>query len=251
MIGVGLLAMRMGGKALWALPLSFMGLMVAGGVAGMDLGGTATSFVEPAVACSVIAMAAAILVGPQLNLKVAAALVGGIAVFHGYAHGTEMPPAGSTAMYALGFVVATGMLHLAGIAIGLGAGRAGRVSYAYTKSIRAKGFSSRFQSILCILKSVPKSTASWLSSSCSFRLALGDGYARAVDQAVDMIERDDRYRREQHEGGKGRGCGKANPAAEWLAGKPPVISGSVGGIPWVHVRSHPRRSMHLSHRYWQ
>ena len=116
MVGVGLLGFVIGGRARWLLPLSFIAMMAVGGALGVA--GMGLPFVETGIALSVVVIGAAVAFGAKLPLALAAALAGGFAVFHGHAHGAEMPLAASGLAYGLGFMAATALLH----AVGLGAG---------------------------------------------------------------------------------------------------------------------------------
>jgi urease accessory protein len=116
MIAVGIYAAQLGGRALWAVPSSFVALMGVGGALGaMAIG---LPFVEIAIAISMVALVAVIALRVQLPTVIAAALAGLFAIFHGHAHGAEMPQAADALGYGLGFVVATAALHAVGIAIG-------------------------------------------------------------------------------------------------------------------------------------
>jgi len=117
MVAVGLFAARLGGRALWAVPASFVGVMMLGGALGYS--GLALPYVEPAIALSVIGMGALLAFEIRLKVPAAMALVGGFALFHGHAHGAEGAHLQSFAGYAAGFVVATTLLHVAGIGLGL------------------------------------------------------------------------------------------------------------------------------------
>jgi urease accessory protein len=123
MIAVGLLAAHLGARALWALPLAFMALMVAGGALGMAA--VPIPYVEGAVALSVVVLGAAVAAQRQWPVVAAAALVGLFALFHGHAHGSEMAQTMPAVAFASGFVLATGLLHLTGIALGLGIAKFG------------------------------------------------------------------------------------------------------------------------------
>jgi urease accessory protein len=123
MIAVGLLAANLGGRALWALPLAFISLMVAGGALGMA--GVPIPYVEVAVALSVVVLGAAVAAQRQWPVVAATALVGVFALFHGHAHGTELAPTVSAGAFTAGFVLATALLHLTGIALGLGVAKLG------------------------------------------------------------------------------------------------------------------------------
>jgi urease accessory protein len=124
MVAVGVLAASIGGRALWAVPLSFVALMIFGGLLGMA--GVAVPFVELGIALSIVVFGLALIVGRDWPVAAAMALVGAFAVFHGVAHGAEMPADASGVSYAAGFVAATALLHLAGIAVGLALGEIGR-----------------------------------------------------------------------------------------------------------------------------
>src|SRR5574340_269304 len=118
MIAIGLWAAQQGGRALWAIPAAFVGAMVLGGVLAWS--GIALPQVEAAIALSVLALGLLVTARRKWTVPAGMALAAGFALFHGYAHGVEMPLATSPALYALGFVLATVFLHGAGIAaIGL------------------------------------------------------------------------------------------------------------------------------------
>lgn len=117
MLGVGLYAALLGGQPLWLVPATFVAAMAFGGVVGAA--GYALPYVEIAIALSVIVLGSAVALRLSLPTLGAMALVGLFAIFHGYAHGTEMPPDASGYTYAAGFMLATALLHLAGIAVGV------------------------------------------------------------------------------------------------------------------------------------
>jgi urease accessory protein len=116
MVAVGLWGAQLGAPAIWLLPVTFPLVMALGGLLGLL--GVALPGVEFGIAASAVLLGAAVMTERRLPLLVAAALVGGFAIFHGHAHGTELPPGQSGLLYSLGFVVATGCLHAVGIAIG-------------------------------------------------------------------------------------------------------------------------------------
>ena len=121
MVAVGVFAYVLGGKALWLVPLSFVGMMVVGfmlGANGMNL-----PFVELAIALSSIVIGMAAASGKSMPVAGAMALVGSFALFHGHAHGTEMVAETAGLEYAAGFVAATALLHAAGIGAALGGSR--------------------------------------------------------------------------------------------------------------------------------
>jgi len=116
MIAVGLWGAVLGPPALWALPIAFPLVMAIGGLAGLL--GIPLPAVEIGIALSAVVLGAAVLFELRPSLALAGAIVAFFAVFHGHAHGRELPPGTSALLYSVGFVVATGVLHLAGIAIG-------------------------------------------------------------------------------------------------------------------------------------
>ena len=121
MVTVGLLAAQLGGRALWLVPGAFLALMVAGGALGAA--GVPLPFVETGIGLSVVAFGAAVALGLRLPVAAACALVGVFALFHGHAHGTEMPETASGLGYGAGFVLATAILHALGLGAGLAVGR--------------------------------------------------------------------------------------------------------------------------------
>jgi urease accessory protein len=116
MVAVGLWGAQLGSPAIWLLPVAFPMVMAVGGMLGLmgiPLPGT-----EYGIALSAILLGAAVLFELRPSLSIAALLVGFFAIFHGHAHGTELPPGQSALLYSMGFVIATGCLHAVGIAIG-------------------------------------------------------------------------------------------------------------------------------------
>ncbi|PZQ17759.1 MAG: urease accessory protein [Ancylobacter novellus] len=123
MVMVGLFAYQLGGRALWLVPATFVAVMAAGGALGMA--GVEVPFVETGVALSVVALGAAVAFGLKAPVAAAMAMVGLFAVFHGYAHGAEAPETAGGASYAAGFMLATALLHAAGVGFGALIGRIG------------------------------------------------------------------------------------------------------------------------------
>ncbi|MFM9860668.1 HupE/UreJ family protein [Pseudoxanthobacter sp. M-2] len=121
MVAVGIFAWQLGGRALWAVPVTFVAVMAAGGLLGVA--GIALPFVELAIALSVVVLGAAVAIGLRAPLGVAMGLAGFFALFHGYAHGAEMPVDASGLAYGAGFMLATALLHLAGLVAGMLIGR--------------------------------------------------------------------------------------------------------------------------------
>ncbi|WP_088344792.1 MULTISPECIES: HupE/UreJ family protein [Rhodomicrobium] len=123
MVAVGLFAASLGGRALWAVPATFVAVMAAGGALG--IAGAGVPYVEFGIALSVVILGLAVAMQWKLPVMLAMLLVATFAVFHGHAHGTEMPLDASGAAYAAGFMLATALLHIAGIALGVGIQRLG------------------------------------------------------------------------------------------------------------------------------
>ena len=121
MVAVGLFAAQLGGRALWAVPASFVAAMAAAGLVGMS--GVALPMTEVGIAASIVVLGGAIALRLAMPVAAAMALVAFFAMFHGYAHGLETPETASGLMYGLGFVAATALLHGLGVAIGLMVGR--------------------------------------------------------------------------------------------------------------------------------
>ena len=121
MVAVGLFAARLGGRALWLVPASFVITMAAAGIAGMA--GLALPYVEAGIALSILVLGAAIALETTMPVAAAMGLVAFFAVFHGHAHGAEMPETMSGLAYGAGFVAATAALHALGIGLGLVIGR--------------------------------------------------------------------------------------------------------------------------------
>jgi urease accessory protein len=114
MVAVGVFAYVLGGRALYLVPLSFVGMMALGFLLGLN--GVQMPFVELGIALSSVVIGGAAALGRPMPAVGAMALVGVFAVFHGHAHGAEMPADASGFDYALGFIAATALLHAAGIA---------------------------------------------------------------------------------------------------------------------------------------
>jgi len=117
MVAVGLWGAFLGRPAIWLLPVVFPLVMAFGGALGVV--GVPLPGVEIGIAVSAIVLGAMVALAARPPLWVAAAIVGVFAVFHGHAHGTELPSAASPIAYSLGFVIATGLLHATGIALSL------------------------------------------------------------------------------------------------------------------------------------
>ncbi|MEW6453354.1 MAG: HupE/UreJ family protein [Pseudomonadota bacterium] len=128
MVAVGLWASQLGKRAMIALPLLFPAVMAIGALMGAN--GIALPWVEAGIVASVVILGAVVALGVKPSLAVSATLVGVFALFHGHAHGTELPAAGSALMYGVGFIAATLVLHAIGMGIGVAAKRPLAMRYA-------------------------------------------------------------------------------------------------------------------------
>jgi urease accessory protein len=106
-----------GGKAIWAWPIAFVGVMLAG--AGLGMAHVPVPFVEPGILASVVALGLLVALAADLPVSAGVAVIGIFALFHGHAHGTEVPENAAGLDYMAGFALATAMLHAIGISIGL------------------------------------------------------------------------------------------------------------------------------------
>jgi urease accessory protein len=116
MVAVGLWGAQLGAPAIWMLPVAFPMVMALGGMLGLM--GLPLPGIEYGIAVSAILLGAAVMFEFRPPIGLAAALVGFFAIFHGYAHGAELPPDQSAMLYSIGFVMATGCLHALGIGVG-------------------------------------------------------------------------------------------------------------------------------------
>jgi len=117
MIAVGLWGAVLGPPAIWVLPVAFPIVMAFGGL--MGLLGFPLPGVEIGIAVSAVVLGALVLAEVRPPLWLAALIVAFFAIFHGHAHGRELPQGTSALLYSLGFVVATGLLHAVGIGLGV------------------------------------------------------------------------------------------------------------------------------------
>lgn len=116
MLSVGILSAQMGGRAIWTVPLAFVSFMLVGGLLGMF--GLPFFPVEIGIALSVLALGLAIATEKKFPLLLTMAGVAFFALFHGHAHGAEMPDSAQPVLYALGFILGTTAIHLLGVAMG-------------------------------------------------------------------------------------------------------------------------------------
>jgi urease accessory protein len=117
MIAVGLWGAQLGAPAIWVLPVAFPMVMALGGMLGLL--GVPLPGIQVGIAASAILLGAAVMLELRPPLAAAAALVTFFAIFHGYAHGSELPAGENGLLYSIGFVMATGCLHGVGITVGL------------------------------------------------------------------------------------------------------------------------------------
>jgi urease accessory protein len=117
MVAVGLFAALLGGRALWTVPGSFVAMMLISGALGFS--GVAVPAVEIGIAASVLVLGLVVALGRAWPSSAAVVLVSSFAIFHGYAHGAEIPTGAGALSYSLGFALASTLLHVAGIAAGL------------------------------------------------------------------------------------------------------------------------------------
>ena len=135
MVAVGLFAAMLGGRALWLVPAAFVAMMGVGGLIGIN--GIELPFVEIGIAASVIVLGAAVALRLKAPTAIAMGLVGFFAIFHGFAHGAEMPADASGLNYAIGFMLATALLHAAGIGAALD--NSGKLAARSDMLVRAGG----------------------------------------------------------------------------------------------------------------
>ncbi len=117
MVAVGILSVQIGGRAIWTVPSAFLIFMLFGGILGMN--DVPFPAVETGIALSVVILGIAIALATKLPTLLAMAFVGIFGMFHGYAHGMEMPTVAEPALYATGFILSTAGLHIAGVFIGV------------------------------------------------------------------------------------------------------------------------------------
>jgi len=116
MLSVGILSAQIGGRAIWTVPATFVSVMALGGLLGfIDIGLSST---EIGIAASLVILGSIIAAERKLPIRLAMAGVGFFAVFHGYAHGSEMPQTAEPVAYAAGFLTGTALIHIAGVVIG-------------------------------------------------------------------------------------------------------------------------------------
>lgn len=116
MLSVGMISAQIGGRAIWMVPSTFVSVMAVGGVLGLlNVGLNVT---ELGIAASLVILGLFIAAERRISILVVMIGVGFFAIFHGYAHGSEMPDTAEPFLYALGFLVGTALIHIAGVLIG-------------------------------------------------------------------------------------------------------------------------------------
>ena len=118
MVSVGIISVQIGGRAIWTVPSAFVALMIIGGIFGFSLIVENFYFVEIGIIVSVILLGLAISVEKKIPTNLIMIFVGLFGLFHGIAHGLEIPAAASPLLFILGFIIGTTALHLFGVAIG-------------------------------------------------------------------------------------------------------------------------------------
>lgn len=116
MVAIGIWAVQVGGKATWLIPLSFVTMMILGGVLGAS--GVAIPFVEKGIIMSVLILGILIIASVRMPVIMGMIVAGLFALCHGHAHGTEIPATASGLAFIAGFAICTMMLHASGIGLG-------------------------------------------------------------------------------------------------------------------------------------
>ena len=117
MLSVGVLSAQMSGKSLWSVPTAFVSIMLVGGVMGLN--NIPLISIEIGISISVLALGIALTIEKKIAPILAMCFVGFFAIFHGYAHGMEMPHLANPTQYVLGFIVGTAGIHIAGVLVGI------------------------------------------------------------------------------------------------------------------------------------
>jgi len=117
MLGVGMVSTQMGGRAIWTVPMAFVVGMLAGGILGIT--GTDLPLVEWGIALSVVIIGVVLAVARKIPVEICMTAVVFFAIFHGHAHGVEMPSAQNPVLFATGFVLGTSLIHIVGIFIAM------------------------------------------------------------------------------------------------------------------------------------
>lgn len=118
MVAVGLLAVQMGGRAVWILPCTFVVFMIFGG--GLAIAGIHLPHVEAGIMASLLVLGLLLATAFRLPMALTVFIIAVFAVFHGHAHGSEMPLSAGAVTYSIGFALTTSMLHMVGVVLGKG-----------------------------------------------------------------------------------------------------------------------------------
>ena len=151
MIAVGLLAAHLGGRALWLVPLSFVSVMAFGGAIGFAQ--VQIPYVEVVIALSVVVLGALVALRTKVPVVAAMSIAGFFAIFHGHAHGAELPSGESALPYAAGFIAATALLHLVGIVIGLGFAKLSISSFGQ-RAVQASGGAMALAGVVLLSRAI-------------------------------------------------------------------------------------------------
>jgi urease accessory protein len=116
MLCVGIISAQIGGRAIWTVPTTFVIVMAVGGLLGIL--GFVNLPAESGIALSLVLLGGVITAERRLPIVVAMSFVGFFAIFHGYAHGLEMPLTAQPVAFGLGFLTGTAIIHIAGVFIG-------------------------------------------------------------------------------------------------------------------------------------
>lgn len=127
MLCVGILSTQLGGRAIWTVPTAFVMFMLVGGILGLL--SIPVPFVEIGIAISVLLLGLALAIDKKLPQILVMAFVGVFAVFHGHAHGVEMPQLANPVLYAFGFISGTATIHIVGVLLGMGMQRVSTQRY--------------------------------------------------------------------------------------------------------------------------
>jgi len=127
MVAVGLWAAQLGGRATWMVPLSFVSVMAMSAILSMFI--PPIPFIEGGISLSILVLGLLIAAAVRLPILLSAIIVGVFALFHGFAHGSEMPVSSNALTYAGGFIISTALLHLAGIGLALALQKVGHTQW--------------------------------------------------------------------------------------------------------------------------
>ncbi|MFA6122075.1 MAG: HupE/UreJ family protein [Sideroxydans sp.] len=127
MIAVGLWAAQLGGRATWMVPLSFVSVMAMSSILSMFI--APLPFIESGITLSILVLGLLIAAAVRLPILLSAIIVGIFAIFHGFAHGSEMPASSDTLTYAGGFITSTALLHLTGIGLAIAFQKVGHAQW--------------------------------------------------------------------------------------------------------------------------